>query len=73
MLRRNNGLYQRKIAYISFYIIIQYYAENIYDEPSLPDSIYQEVTRNNNIISPQQEIQIEIMKNYSYSYVTVRS
>ena len=47
-------------------------AENvIYDEPSLPDPIYQEVIGNYKSASLEQEIQMEMMKNCSY--VTVRS
>ena len=45
---------------------LQTYSENIYDEPSIPDPIYQEVTKS---MSTEQEIQT--MKNYSYA--TVRS
>ena len=43
-------------------------AENIYDEPSLPDPIYQEVDSKSNM-TVEQEMQIEMMKNYSYACV----
>ena len=63
-----------RIAYIIILLLkalaILTNAENDYDEPSLPSPIYQEINENN-IMAPQQEMQIEMMKNYSYA--TVRS
>lgn len=51
-------------------------AENVYDEPSLvlPDPIYQEVVcKDNMTMALEQEVQIEIMKNYSYACNCMKS